>query len=335
MKNTDATIRIGACALLSGLSIATSSTAETTLTFASAAPAPAPLNRAFEEWANKVNEATDGEVTINVFAGGTLGRNGQLLDRVQSGVIDIAWDFQGYYPNRFPLSSVAELPFMYDTALEGSLATQALFDEGVISGEYEDFFTIGLFAFPNNSVILSQPLAEDGMLSGLKLSAQNPTMYAALEALGGVPVAMGIGDWYPAISRGTIDGAIVAFTAVPAFRFQEVTSHYYKAALGGNTGFTVMNRAAYDALPEDAREALMAVSGEAFAAHMGTFLNEQAAAGEGLAATTAEEIVEIEGDQVAAWRSALEGIEAAWIEAGPGDADTVAAMRAAVESAKQ
>ncbi len=66
---------------------------------------------------------------------------------------------------------------------------------------------------------------------------------------------MGIGDWYPAISRGTIDGAILAFTAVPAFRFQEVTSHYYKAALGGHTGFTVMNRAAFDALPEEARSA--------------------------------------------------------------------------------
>ena len=138
-----------------GLS-STTADAETTLTFASAAPAPAPINRAFEAWAQKVTEATGGEVTINVVAGGTLGRNGQLLDRVQSGVIDIAWDFQGYYPNRFPLSSVAELPFIYETALEGSIATQTLFDEGVISGEYDDFVTIGLFAFPNNSVILSQ-----------------------------------------------------------------------------------------------------------------------------------------------------------------------------------
>lgn len=317
-----------------GLSTTTAD-AETTLSFASAAPAPAPINRAFEAWAQKVNEATGGEVTINVVAGGTLGRNGQLLDRVQSGVIDIAWDFQGYYPNRFPLSSVAELPFIYETALEGSIATQSLFDEGVISGEYDDFVTIGLFAFPNNSVILSQPLPGDGMLTGLKLSAQNPTMYAALEALGGVPVAMGIGDWYPAISRGTIDGAIVAFTAVPAFRFQEVTSHYYKAALGGNTGFTVMNRAAFDALPEEAREALMSVSGAAYAEHMGAFLNEQAAAGEALAGTTAQEIVEIQGAQVEAWRTALEGIEAAWIEAGPGTADTVAAMRDAVENAAE
>ncbi|WP_370270752.1 TRAP transporter substrate-binding protein [Nioella sp.] len=335
MTNYRKTLGLGACLMLLGNLMVTQATADTTLTFASAAPAPAPINRAFEQWAQMVNEATGGEVTINVVAGGTLGRNGQLLDRVQSGVIDIAWDFQGYYPNRFPLSSVAELPFIYETALEGSIATQSLFDEGVISGEYDDFVTIGLFAFPNNSVILSQPLPDDGMLTGLKLSAQNPTMYAALEALGGVPVAMGIGDWYPAISRGTIDGAIVAFTAVPAFRFQEVTSYYYKAALGGNTGFTVMNRAAFDALPEEAREALMSVSGEAFAAHMGAFLNEQAAAGEGLAATTAEEIVEIEGEQVDMWRAALEGIEAAWIDAGPGDADTVAAMRSAVESARQ
>lgn len=322
-----------ALCLMGAVVIGGSAQAQTTLTFGSPAPAPAPLNQALTQWAEKVGEATDGAVSVNVVAGGTLGRHGQVFDRVTQGVVEIGWDFQGYYPNRFPKSSVAELPFMFDTALEGSLALQSLYDDGHLGGEYDDVVVLGMFAFPNNSVILSQPLPEDGMLTGLKLSAQNPTMYAAAEALGAIPVSMGIPDWYPAISRGTIDGAVVAFTAVPAFRFQEVVSHYYKTSLGGNTAFIFMSRAAYDGLSDEARDNLMSVSGAALAEHMGRFLNDQAQKGEGLASTTAEEIVDLSEEQSAAWQTALEPLRASWLEDGTGDQALIDAMNAAVDAA--
>lgn len=305
-----------------------------TLTLASPAPGPAPLNKAFQMYADAVSEASGGDVTINVVAGGTLGRNGQLLDRVQNGVVDIAWDFQGYYPNRFPRSSVAELPFMFDTSLEGSLAFQSLYDDGQLGGEYDDFVVLGLWAFPNNSIMLTQALPESGDLAGMKMSAQNPTMYAAAESLGAVPVAMGIPDWYPALSRGTIDGAVVAFTAVPAFRFQEVATHFYKTSLGGNTAMMFMNKAKFESLSPAAQEAMMSVSGAAFAGLMGNFLNEQAQKGEGLASTTAEEIVELDEAASAKWQEALAPLRANWLESGNGDQALIDAMSAAVAAAK-
>lgn len=308
--------------------------AQNTMTFASAAPGPAPLNKAFVQWADKVAEATNGAVKINVVPGGTLGRNGQLLDRVAAGVVDIAWDFQGYYPNRFPKSSVAELPFMYESSIEGSTAFQALYDDGTIADEYSDFVVIGLFAFPNNSVISTDPLPSDMTLNGMKMSAQNPTMYAAAEALGAVPVSLGIGDWYPALSRGTIDGAVVAFTAVPAFRFQEVVSHYYKTSLGGNTAFAFMNRASFEALPLDARDQMMSVSGAVFAQHMGQFLDGQAAFGEKLASSTAKEIVTLDAEQSQKWRAALEPIKSGWIAKMADGANLVDAMNSAVAKAR-
>lgn len=312
---------------------ATTAQAET-LTLASPAPGPAPLNQAFQMYADAVKDATGGEVTINVVAGGTLGRNGQLLDRVQAGVVDIAWDFQGYYPNRFPRSSVAELPFMFDTSLEGSLAFQSLYDDGHLGGEYDDFVVLGLWAFPNNSVMLTRALPDSADLTGLKMSAQNPTMYAAAESLGAVPVAMGIPDWYPALSRGTIDGAIVAFTAVPAFRFQEVATHFYKTSLGGNTAMLFMNKARFESLSAEMQEAMMSVSGARFAAMMGGFLNEQAQRGEGLAATTAEAIVELDSAVSASWEQALAPLRSSWLEAGNGDQALIEAMSAAVAAAR-
>ncbi|WP_276718653.1 TRAP transporter substrate-binding protein [Pseudooceanicola nitratireducens] len=316
------------------LAITAASVQAETLTLASPAPGPAPLNKAFQMYADAVSEASGGDVKINVVAGGTLGRHGQLLDRVQAGVVDIAWDFQGYYPNRFPRSSVAELPFMFSTSLEGSMAIQSLFDAGQLGNEYDDFVVLGLWAFPNNSVMLTQELPASGDLSGLKMSAQNPTMYAAAESLGAVPVAMGIPDWYPALSRGTIDGAVVAFTAVPAFRFQEVATHFYKTSLGGNTGMIFMNKAKFESLSPEAQEAMMSVSGAAMAEMMGSFLNEQAQNGEGLASTTAEAIVELDEAAAAKWQEAVAPLRTNWLEAGNGDQALIDAMSAAVAAAK-
>lgn len=321
---------------LTALAISATSSFATaeTLTFASPAPGPAPLNKAFQMYADKVSDATGGQVSINVIAGGTLGRNGQLLDRIGAGVVDIAWDFQGYYPNRFPKSSVAELPFMYDTSVEGSVALQSLFDQGKLGKEYDDFVVLGLWAFPNNSIMLTQEMPSSGDLSGLKMSAQNTSMYAAAETLGAVPVALGIPDWYPSLSRGTIDGAVVAFTAVPAFRFQEVATHFYKTSLGGNTAMLIMNRSKFEALSPELQQAMMSVSGGAFATMMGLFLDDQAKKGEGLASTTAEAIVELDADQSETWRAALEPLRANWISSGNGDQALLDAMADAVASTK-
>lgn len=48
----------------------------------------------------------------------------------------------------------------------------------------------------------------------------------------------------------------MTFTAFPAFNLNEVTTDHLRVPLGGATGMVFMDRARFDALPDDAKAAL-------------------------------------------------------------------------------
>ena len=68
----------------------------------------APNNALFAQgaqgWADDVNKAADGAIEIKIFAGGVIGDNSNMYDRITSGVTDIGLAVFG------PVSSVFPLP---------------------------------------------------------------------------------------------------------------------------------------------------------------------------------------------------------------------------------
>lgn len=287
---------------------------------ASPAPGPAAINGFFARWAEDVTAASDATLMIEFVPGGVLGREGQLLDRVAAGLIEMAWDFQGYYPGKYPRSAVAEQPFQFETAEQGSVALQRVYEAGLLAGEYDDVKVVGLFTFPNASLMLKERLDDLAGLKGRKITAQNPTMQAAAEHLGGVALNLPIPDWYPSLDRGVIDGAIVTFTAVPAFRLNEVMTEFIDIRLGGNPGMFVMNRGAYDALPEKARAALDAHAGEVFARGMGKFLEELNEKSKGLAAQGNNRVVTLDDATATEWQEKVAPLTEAWLARDPSHA---------------
>lgn len=307
---------------LMALAIATAVTAlpvaaQERLTLASPAPGPARINAFLTEWAATVTAESQGALAIDVVVGGTLGREGQLFDRVAMGVVDIAWDFQGYYPGQFNRSAVVEQPFQFTSAEDGSRAFQALYETGALAGEYDAVQVLSLFTFPNASLMLTAALDDTTGLTGRRITAQNPTMQAAAERLGGVALNLSIPDWYQALSRGTIDGAIVTFTAVPAFRLNEVMTEFLDVQLGGNPAMFVMNRDRHARLPESARAALDAHSGLAFAQAIGAFLDDWNTGAKGLAGQGDNRVRTLTEAELADWRARLAPLTEAWLAADP------------------
>lgn len=312
---------ITATGLAVALSFGTAS-AQERVTLASPAPGPALINNFLQEWAEKVSADSDGTLEIEVVVGGVLGRHGQMLDRAAMGVVDMTWDFQGYYPGQFRLSSVVELPFQFESAEAGSRAFQGLYDAGEFGGEYDGVHVLSLFTFPNASLMLRDALDDASAMSGRRITAQNPTMQQAAERLGGVALNLTISDWYQALSRGTIDGAIVTFTAVPAFRLDEVMSEYIDVQLGGNPAMLLMDPARYASLPDAAREAIDTHSGVAFAQSMGAFLDNWNNNAKGFAAQNGTNRVRaLDPSDEADWRERLTPLTEAWIEIDPAHAD--------------
>lgn len=312
------------------LATATSFAEPVKLVFASPAPAPTPVHAAvLEGWAKAVTDDSNGTLVVELVTGGTLASHGQVLDRVSSGVVQIGWDIQGYYPGKFPKTEVVALPFGFDTAENGTLALNSLFDEGLISSEYDDVKVLNLFTFPNGYVLSSKPATSLEGMKGLKMSAINPTRQSIASAIGAVPVSLSIVDWYQGLSRGTIDAVIESYSAVPPFRLAEVTSHFVEVPLGGNAAFMFMNKDVFEALPEEAKAAIESNSGADFDRKMGAFWDGAAIAGRGMIEAAGGTITRPEGTELADWQSAVQPVVDDWVASVEGGNAILDAFRKA------
>lgn len=205
----------------------TSSAVSETVTLRFGAPAPvrAHLNvQVFGPWAEKVSKDSQGTLKIEFIPGGVLGTEGQLLERVSSGVVDIAYDLQSYYPGRFPKSEVVTLPFLFEKSEHASLALWNLLSKGMIASEYKGIKPLGVYVFPNAVFMSTAPIRKIEEFKGKKIQASTKLRTNEALALGAIPVSVPIFDLYQALGRGTVSIAMQQWTAVQPFRLHEVGS---------------------------------------------------------------------------------------------------------------
>ena len=69
-------------------------------------------SHALQPWVKQVEEATKGRVKIEVYPSQTLIKGIDMWKGVRSGIADIGWCVQGYWPEQTPLSDVMSLPFL-------------------------------------------------------------------------------------------------------------------------------------------------------------------------------------------------------------------------------
>ena len=243
-----------------------------TLRFSSFEPPVAHVTKEIlTPWAKDVSEASNGELTIQIFAGGSLGRNpAQQLQMVEDGVADIAWVIPGYSPGRFQESTVAELPFLVPSSTVGSPAMWKMYELGHFKGDFNKLKMLGIFVSYPNSVASTKPVVNPADMKRMNFRAPGPTMLSAIEALGAVPVGGITGPTVAeSISRGLIDGTITQWGAIETFRMGDVISDFNTAPLGATPMLVVMNKAKYDSLSDASRAAIDKFSGAAFSERFG------------------------------------------------------------------
>lgn len=302
------------------------------LKFASPAPAPTPVNGKFlQVWSDKVSAESNGTLKIEFVPGGVLGKEGQLLDRVKNGVVDIAWDLQGYYPGNFPKSSVVELPFSFDHGGPASAALWDIFKDGTIADEYDGVKVLNLWAFPNGSVMTVKPVTTMSDLKGMKFAANSPIRQRMISALGATPVNIPLFEWYQSLNRGVLDGVAETMSIVPPFKLHEVLNHYIDISTGGVPGFVFMNQAKFDSLPDAAKKAIADNSGKEWSRAMGAFWEGARDAGEGLILKSGFTVDKLPPAEEAKWKAVMLDSAKPWDNDVPNAAAVKSAFAAALK----
>ncbi|KZX98473.1 MULTISPECIES: TRAP transporter substrate-binding protein [unclassified Sulfitobacter] len=233
------------------------SAATTTLKYGWFGPATEPTYaRSMAPFGERVTNASNGAVQIDMYPGGTLGRDpsGQVK-YLQDGVLDIAFIVPNYTPGRFPDNPVLELPGLFTSAAESTKVTWALFQRGLLRG-YEDLHVLQLANGLPNLIHTAEPLTSLDGLSGLKLRVSGPTAGDAIRALGGTPVGMPVTQGAEAITRGVLDGTVSDWNTYAAFRLNEVAKNHLNVGLGQSPMLVAMTKKRWESLPQEARDAI-------------------------------------------------------------------------------
>jgi TRAP-type C4-dicarboxylate transport system substrate-binding protein len=159
-----------------------------------------------------VNSQAGAVVKIDLYSGGILGKEiAEQTQVVLERAADIAFVVPGYTPDRSPDNSVLELPGLLRDIRTGTLIYTRLTAANALKG-YEGVFVIGALITEPESIHTRTPINSIGDLKGKGICVNNIEEAAALRKLGAIPVPMQITRISDAISKGTIDGAMVSLS---------------------------------------------------------------------------------------------------------------------------
>jgi len=251
----------------------------TTLRFSHFWPATAALHTdVFEPWAKKIAEESDGRLKVEIYPSATLSSADSTYESTANGTIDIGAQVQGYVSGRFPLTEITQLPGLSSSAGQLSCMLQTLYDDGVISSEYEDTHPLFMMASgPGAFHTIDKPIRTPEDLKGMRIRRPSEIAGNIIEAAGGTPVGLPATDLYTSLQRGVIDGVSTPWDAAGSFRLTELVNTHTTMPLYSSALIVTMNKDKYESLPDDLKKVIDDNSGAQMASTAGaTFDSEDA-----------------------------------------------------------
>lgn len=240
----------------------------------------------------------------------------QLIDQVEDGVVDVIWTLPGYSPGRFPRTEVFELPFMIHNA---EAASRALWDyvHEYDMAEFEKMHVLALHVHGGGVFhTVNRPVTRRRDLHGMKMRAPTRQTTRFMAILGATPVGMPVTQVPEALTKGVIDGTLLPYEVMPAFKVDELTRYHSEPGPDQPKIYTsvfvlAMNKARYDSLPADLRQIIDANSGVELSARIGRIFAEAETINRDQ--LPPDSINVIPADEIARWQQLGQPIVDGWV----------------------
>ena len=181
------------------------------------------------EFAQQVEEETNGRIKVQIFPNGQLGSENENMEQLMAGVISMTKVSAPGLATYNESYHTFGLPYVFDDTEDfyhvmDSQQMQDFFlsseDDGFVTLTY---YTSGARSFYTKDRAIRTP--ED--LKGLKIRVQDmKSQTDMMKALGGIPVAMSYGDVYTSLQTGIIDGTENNETALTTGKHGEICKVY-------------------------------------------------------------------------------------------------------------
>ncbi len=282
-------------------------------------PAAMAPTRVIAPWCDKIAAESNGRMkcqVLHAMSGG--GTPPQLVDRIKDGVDDLTITLPGYTAGRFPMMEVFELPFMTNSAEVGAAAAWDYLQKNATK-EFPGTKVLATWVHDEGYVHTANKqikTLED--FKGLKMRAPTRQTNKLLAKLGATPVGMPVSGVADALSKGTIDGYVLPWEVIPAFKLHEMSKFHTqtdpKHPAMYSAGFIfAMNQAKYDSLPADLKKVIDNNSGAALSRQIGKTWDESQAPGRKAAQDRGNTIMTLSPEETERWVKASAPIYDEWV----------------------
>lgn len=229
-----------------------------TLKFGYINPVDSVHHQAAQRIAEDVKARTNGELQIDLFPGGQLGSEKDMIDGNIVGSIQLTMG-SGLYLPYAPKMGIVDAPYVFRDvghlirACRGAIGQEI--NEQLVAKEMR---SLGVFLLGARKITTGKKAINNfDDLKGLKLRVPNVATYIAyFKAVGTNPVAIPIQEAYLALQTGVADGQENPWAQIWSFKFYEVQKYLAKTDHVINVNFVTVSQKWWAGAPAEFRQAL-------------------------------------------------------------------------------
>ncbi|MDR1931999.1 MAG: TRAP transporter substrate-binding protein [Spirochaetales bacterium] len=218
------------------------------------------------KFAELVNTATNGAITIDVFPASQIASGAKAIEFVQMGTLDIALEATMALENFVPEAGVLNLPFMFKTKQDAFRILDGEIGKEIEKAAEAKGFKIlawwdnGFRAISNSSKPIKMP--ED--VKGLKIRVPESKVFLeTFQNLGAVPTAMAVSEVFSALQLHTVDGQENTPANFINNKYAEVNKYFSDSRHIYTAEPLIMNLVKFNELPKETQDALLKAAKEA------------------------------------------------------------------------
>lgn len=206
-----------------------------------------------------VEERSNGDIVVNVFYGGTLGGERELVEQLKLGTVDLClggWGTIGNYvkdlvPWGVPylFSEKEQIATLMDGKV-GEMVRAAFEDEGIV--------TPGLYFRGNRQLTANREVQKPDDLEGMKLRLpENPDWIVVWEKFGTTPVPIPSPEIFSSLQTGVVDGQENPVSSNYNRKLWEVQDYMVMTNHIVDIQFFLLGKSFLDELTDEQREIVM------------------------------------------------------------------------------
>lgn len=225
-----------------------------------------PADLVMQRWAELVDEASDGAVALELYPSSQLGSKQDVIEQAMAGLNVITIADVGFLTDYEPDLGILFGPYLTEDA-------QTLFDlydsewfaeKNASLQEQGIHIVIDNYLYGTRQLLTTSPVRTPEDMQGMKIRTPNNEMQIkVIEAMGGTATPMPLGEVYPALTQGVIDGVENPLSVLSGQKLQEQAKYLTMIDYLVNTSLWLGGQAYFDTLDPEVVEMLHETGEEA------------------------------------------------------------------------